>query len=257
MGLSMAAAERWVRRWDRQQQRYAVDREERFTVIADVVQQVTARQRRPLIADLGCGPGSLTAWLAQRMPGAEIVAVDMDPLLLGLARTLHADAARYIETVIGEPGWTDALGLNRPLDAAVSTTALHCLGEDSLRRTYHQIAALLRPGGVLVNADHFPPEDTQPTQITTHVGIRRSERLRAFAHEDWESWWASTAKDPELAGLLAERRRTQREAHQAVKSVGHNGLSLSRHTALLRQAGFAQAGPVWQFGNGHVLVAVR
>ncbi|ADI04581.1 putative methyltransferase [Streptomyces bingchenggensis BCW-1] len=144
-----------------------------------------------------------------------------------------------------------------PDATAVSTTALHCLGEDSPRRTCRQIAALLRPGRVLVNADHFPLDDTQPTQITAHVGIRRSERLRAFAHEDGESWWAATAKDPDLAGLLAERRRTGREVHQAVKGVGHNGLSLSRHTPLPRQAGFAQAGPVWQFGNSHVLVAVR
>ncbi|MFI9645178.1 GTP-binding protein [Streptomyces sp. NPDC052040] len=31
-------------------------------------------------------------------------------------------AARYEETVIGAEGWADSLGLNRPLDAAVSTT---------------------------------------------------------------------------------------------------------------------------------------
>ncbi|WP_421106749.1 class I SAM-dependent methyltransferase [Streptomyces sp. NEAU-S77] len=257
MGLSRAAAERWVRRWDRQQQRYAVDRDERFTVIADVVQQVTAGQARPLVVDLGSGPGSLTARLAGRLPEAEIVAVDMDPLLLELARTRHADAARYVETVIGEPGWTDALGLDRPLDAAVSTTALHYLAEGSLRRTYQHLAALLRPGGVLVNADHFPPDDTQPTRIAAHVGHRRSERLRAFTHEDWESWWAATAKDPELSGLLAKRRRGQPAAPPGGGSGGHNGLPLSLHVKLLRQAGFTQTGPVWQFGNSHVLVAVR
>ncbi|MFD8384397.1 class I SAM-dependent methyltransferase [Streptomyces sp. NPDC059679] len=257
MGLSRAAAERWVGRWERQQQRYAVDREERFTVIADVVQHSTADRPRPLIVDLGCGPGSLTARLAERMPAAEIVAVDRDPLLLALARTRHAAAARYVEAVIGEPGWTDVLGLHGPLDAAVSTTALHCLTEEPLRRTYQRLAALLRPGGVLVNADHFPPDDTQPARIAAHVGARRSERLRAFAHEDWDSWWAATAQDPELAGLLAERRESRRPAHQQDTGVGHNGLCLSRHIALLRQAGFAQAGPVWQFGDSHVLVAVR
>ncbi|WP_208867395.1 class I SAM-dependent methyltransferase [Streptomyces himastatinicus] len=160
-----------------------------------------------------------------------------------------------VETVIGEPGWTDALDLDRPLDAAVSTTALHYLAEGSLRRTYHHLAALLRPGGVLVNADHFPSDDTQPTQLAAHVGNRRSERLRAFTHEDWGAWWAATAKDPELSGLLAERRRKQPPASR--EGGGHNGLCLPRHIELLRQAGFAQAGPVWQFGNSHVLVAVR
>ena len=73
----------------------------------------------------------------------------MDPLLLELARTHHADAARYVETVIGEPGWPDALDLDRPLGAAVSTTALHYLSEGSLRRAYHHLAALLRTGGAM------------------------------------------------------------------------------------------------------------
>ncbi|MCQ8195215.1 class I SAM-dependent methyltransferase [Streptomyces rugosispiralis] len=255
MGLSMAAAERWVQRWDRQQQRYAIDREERFTVIADVVQQATNGRRRPLVIEFGCGPGSLTARLAGRLPEAEVIAVDMDPLLLELARTRHADAARYVETVIGEAGWIDALGLDGPPHTAVSTTALRYLAEDSLRRTYLQLADLLRPGGVLVNADHFPSDDTQPTQIAAHVGNRRAERLRAFAHEDWESWWAATARDPELAGLLTERRGKQPSAPHG--GGGHNGLSLSRHVKLLHQAGCAQVGPVWQFGSSHVLVAVR
>lgn len=36
MGLSMAVAEWWVERWERQQRRYAIDREERFTVIGEI-----------------------------------------------------------------------------------------------------------------------------------------------------------------------------------------------------------------------------
>lgn len=35
------------------------------------------------------------------------------------------------------------------------------------------------------------------------------------------------------------------------------GLSVWQHAELLRQAGFAEAGPVWQFGDDHVLVGVR
>jgi trans-aconitate methyltransferase len=253
MGLSMATAERWVKRWERQQQRYAVDREERFTVIADVVEHVTEGQARPLVVDLGCGPGSLAARLAERLPHAEVVAADMDPLLLELARTHHADAARYVDAVIGEDGWTEALALDRPLDAAVSTTALHYLPEDTLRRTYTQLATLLRPGGVLVNGDHLLQDGAKPSRITAHVGHRRSERQQAFAHQDWESWWTAVADEPELADLLAERRHRQ----PTPKSGNGNGLTLSDHAGLLHQAGFEHAVPVWQFGNSYVLVAIR
>ncbi|WP_031186888.1 class I SAM-dependent methyltransferase, partial [Streptomyces sp. NRRL S-1896] len=73
-------------------------------------------------------------------------------------------------------GWTDTLGLDRPLDAAVSTTALHYLPEPVLLRTYRSLASLLRPGGVLVNGDHFPPDAAPCSDLTAHVGRRRSER---------------------------------------------------------------------------------
>ncbi|WP_066942970.1 class I SAM-dependent methyltransferase [Streptomyces lushanensis] len=251
MGLSMATAESWVRRWERQQQRYAVDREERFTVIADVVEHVTEGQPRPRVLDLGCGPGSLAARLAARLRRAEIVAVDMDPLLLELARTHHADAARYVDAEIGADGWTEALALEQPLDAAVSTTALHYLSEDALRRTYTELARLTRPGGVLVNADHLLHHGAGHSRIAAHVGRCRALRQQAFAHEDWESWWAAAAEEPEFADLLDERAR-----RGPIAGAGEE-LPLSRHRELLLRAGFEHVAPVWQFGHSHVLVAIR
>ncbi|MFC9125803.1 class I SAM-dependent methyltransferase [Streptomyces sp. NPDC057099] len=254
MGLSLATAERWVERWELQQQRYAVDREERFTVIADVVEHVTAgRGVRPLVVDLGCGPGSLAARLVRRLPDAEIVAVDRDPVLLELGRTHHPDAARYVDAEIGAPGWTGTLGLDRPLDAAVSTTALHYLDRDTLLRTYRQLASLLRPGGVLVNGDHLPQDAAGPAGIAAHVGRCRADRQRVFAHEDWGSWWTALSRDPELTDLLAERRRRE----EPLDSGRPAELPLSAHLELLRQAGFGTAGPVWQYGDSCVVVAVR
>lgn len=255
MGVSMETAQLWVERWEHQQQHYAVAREERFTVIADVVEHVAAHQPRPLLLDLGCGPGSLAARLAARLPDAEIVAVDMDPVLLELARTHHADAARYVDTVIGPDGWTDALGLDRPVDAVVSTTALHYLSEQTLLRTYRRLEGLLRRGGVLVNGDHFPLDDRRCSELTAHVGRRRAERSRTRAHEDWESWWNEAAQDPELTDLFS--RREKRHAAPGNDDGNDNDLTLARHTELLRQAGFSHITPVWQFGDSHVLVALK
>ncbi|TKA12730.1 class I SAM-dependent methyltransferase [Actinacidiphila oryziradicis] len=155
--------------------------------------------------------------------------------------------------MIGEDAWTEALALDRPLDAAVSTTALHYLPQDTLRRTYAQLATLLRPGGVLVNGDHLLQDGAKPSRIAAHIGHRRAERQQALTHDDWESWWTAVADDPELADLLAERRH-----RQPTPGPGNgNGLTLSHHTELLRQAGFEHAVPVWQFGNSYVLVALR
>jgi SAM-dependent methyltransferase len=254
MTVSTATAKVWVERWERQQQRYAVDREERFTVIADVVEHVVAGREAPLLLDLGCGPGSLAARLATRLLDAEIVAVDMDPVLLGLARAHRGGVARYVDAVIGEEGWTDRLELRRPLDAAVSTTALHYLSAPALLRTYRRLAELLRPGGVVVNGDHFPPESASCSRLTAHVGRRRAERAGAHTAEDWHSWWRAAARDPELTPLFAERdlRQDARRGHTA----GWR-LTAADHVRLMLRAGFQEVTPVWQVGDSCVLVGVK
>ncbi|MFI6345568.1 class I SAM-dependent methyltransferase [Streptomyces sp. NPDC050560] len=251
MSLSTTTAARWVDRWERQQRRYAIDREERFTVIADVVEHVTAGRSRPVVVDLGCGPGSLAVRLTRRLPRAHVVAVDMDPVLLAMARALGPGLVRYVDAVIGTEGWTSALGVEGQLDAAVSTTALHYLPHETLQRVYGELAGILRPGGVVVNADHLLPEDA--ADIAAHVGRSRAGRRRDFSHEDWDTWWRAAERDPELTDLFAERRRRLTR----LTGGGNNGLSLDRHATMLRRAGFAQAGPVWQVGGSCVLVAVR
>src|SRR6185437_10971119 len=117
----------WIKRWDAQQEVYMPDREDRFTALIDAVEEGAGRPD-PLVVDLGCGPGSLSVRLLDRLPAAVVVAVDADPLLLGLGRaSARASALRFVEADLAQPGWSTALGLDRPVDAAVSTTALHWL----------------------------------------------------------------------------------------------------------------------------------
>ncbi|MFF7636118.1 class I SAM-dependent methyltransferase [Kitasatospora sp. NPDC008050] len=252
MGVSTALAETWVRRWERQQERYAVDREERFAVIADLVERVTRGQRSPLVVDLGSGPGSLAVRLVARIPSARIVAVDIDPLLLELGRTHAPQAARYVEALIGGEDWIAALGLDRPVDAAVSTTALHYPEPERLRAIYRELAGVLRPGGVLVNGDHLAPADPAIAALATAVGHCRTRRQGAGDGEDWAGWWAEVRRVPEFAELLAARA-----ARTAPGSGDGNGLSAQHHEDLLREAGFRHVGVVWRCGASAVLVAVR
>lgn len=250
--MNTAVAAQWVERWEGQQQRYAIDREERFTVIADVVEHISRDCTAPLIVDLGSGPGALAARLAARLPAAEVLAVDADPLLLELGRAHYGTTLRFVEVTIGSPRWLEALALNnRPLDAAVSTTALHYLTEGTLREVYRELAERLRPGGVFVNGDHINPDAAAIHDLAQEIGRRRAERCRAHAQEDWQSWWAGATADPALSALPA---RTRERRHPRCEG---NDLSISGHVELLREAGFGHAGAVWQFGNSHVLVAVR
>ncbi|GLY95993.1 trans-aconitate 2-methyltransferase [Actinoplanes sp. NBRC 103695] len=63
-------------------QRYGDERSRPFF---DLVARVGAEKPRAVV-DLGCGPGQLTATLAQRWPGARVTGVDSSPEMVARAR---------------------------------------------------------------------------------------------------------------------------------------------------------------------------
>ena len=247
-------ARQWLERWDRQQERYIPDREERFAVIADVV-EAAAERPNPLVLDLGAGPGSLALRVLERLPGAQVVAVDADPTLLGLARAAAGEQRRLriVERDLRRPGWPAALELLRPPDAIVSTTALHWLTEPALAAVYRECFALLRPGGVLVDGDHLPEPAARPAlaRLQERVLEGRIDRAGVATREEWAAWWSALAAAPEVADLTALR---------APRPLDHDvpqPPDLADHVRLLEEAGFAEVGTVWQSGTDRVLVAVR
>ena len=261
-----AVATRWVRRWDRQQEHYALDRAARSRAVADVVAAaVQGHPGEPLVVDLGAGPGSLSRAVAAAVPAAAVVAVDCDPLLLALGAAHDRDAGgdpgrdaaapvprrriRYVEALVGAPGWVRAVAGQRPWDAAVAATSLHYPDRDELAAIYRDVAAALRPGGVLVNADHLPDPAGPVAGLAAALEARHRRRWQPGG-EDWAAWWAAACADPDLAPALAARRDAQ-------PAGGENGLTLAEHEELLRAAGFCDTGVVWQAGTSRVLVAVR
>jgi SAM-dependent methyltransferase len=252
--LTATQSKAWVDRWDRQQERYMTDREERFAVIADVVEASVGRPD-PLVLDIGCGPGSLAARLLDRIPDASVVGIDADPLLLGLAaQSLPVERLRLVQTDLRTTSWADALALPRPADAVVSTTALHWLDADQLAATYAAAASLLRPGGVLVNGDHLFEGAGAPALERLGEVVRERRAVRTGTAtgpgEDWEAWWREVESAPELAELVA--KRAEWSARHRVDDVPTYG----DHLDLLRAAGFGETGTIWQAGDDRVIVAI-
>jgi SAM-dependent methyltransferase len=247
--MRATTAQRWIKRWDAQQEHGIPDREERFRVVIDVVAAAVGTAPAHVV-DLGCGPGSLSARLAAALSNVEIVGVDADPLLLGLGVANTGPRVRLVEADLGYPSWPERTGLTGPWDAAVSSTALHWLDADTLAVLYRTLAERLRPGGVFVNADHMAPGMSTVDALAEAVRVGRTARVGSDRHEDWAQWWHALRDDPELTQLLDGR------AAYPIEHTG-NELTVGQHAELLRAAGFAEAAPVWQFGDDHVLVAVR
>jgi SAM-dependent methyltransferase len=266
----------WINRWDAQQQLYMPDREERFTALIDAVEAGTGRDD-PLVLDLGCGPGSLAVRLLDRIPGARVVAIDSDPVLLALGNAGYGGrpGLRFADQDLRAPGWPGALGLDRPADAAVSTTALHWLRAGALRAMYAQLATVVRPGGLLLDGDELKEDETvAPTLARLGQALAERAVLRATGYlpdgvpdgvagdgpcdgqgsnpENWKAWWQAANSAPELAGPAAERQqRRLSEDHHGSESV-----LLGEHVDALRAAGFAEIGTLWQRGDNRILCAV-
>ena len=249
-------ARRWIERWDSQQEGYLPDREDRFTALIDAVEEAAGRPD-PLVLDLGSGPGSLAVRLLRRIPAATVVAIDADPLTLGLGRAAWRELSGlcFVDADLRVPGWSASLGLSRQPDAAVSTTALHWLTQSALTAVYAELAGVLRPGGLVLNGDHMSADDSEPTLgRLERVLIEREEQRRrpGGLAETWTDWWAAAAADPALAGLVAERaaRRVDTEHHDSPAG------RLSVQAGALRSAGFAEVGTLWQRGESRLLCGV-
>ena len=154
-------------------------------------------------------------------------------------------------------GWAAGLGLDRPADAAVSTTALHWLPGPALRSMYAELATVLRPGGLLLDGDHFKgDESASPVIEKLGEALIAREEQRRFPQghpETWTGWWEAIAADPGLAGLAARRERLHLDSEHHGSPSGW----LATHVEALRAAGFSEVGTLWQRGNNRILCGVR
>jgi tRNA (cmo5U34)-methyltransferase len=141
------------------------------------------------VLDLGAGTGILSAYVAKRHPGVELVLLDAVASMLAQAQQLLA--GREIAVAVAD--LRDPLP-EGPFDAVVSALAIHHLDDDAKQDLDARVCEVLRPGSVFVNAD----EVRGPTSWL-------AERQR-------EGWLAACrregASELELTQALADARRS-------------------------------------------------
>ncbi|MCD9878003.1 class I SAM-dependent methyltransferase [Streptomyces guryensis] len=241
----------WQESWDRQQETYMPDREERFRIMLDMVEACVGPE--PRILDLACGTGSITARLLARFPGATSTGIDLDPALLAIARGTFEgeDRVGFVEADLKAPDWPARLPYES-YDAVLTATALHWLHSEPLAVLYGQVAELVRHGGVFMNADHMIDESTPRINAAErdqrHARMDQAMRSGAL---DWAQWWQLAAEDPVLAGPTARRYEIYGE------HADGDMPSAQWHARVLREKGFGEARAVWCSPADTLLLALK
>lgn len=132
-----------------------------------------------LVGDLGCGPGHVAAFLAER--GAQVVGLDLSEGMVEQARRLHP----HLDFRVG-----DLLGL--PLEAAslsgaVAFYSLIHVEPAQIPAALAEIRRVLRPGGRLLVAFHI---GDVPVQLTEWWGQAVRVEFHFFRPAQMEEWLA-------------------------------------------------------------------
>lgn len=252
-------------RWDRQQEGYIREREERFGVMFEILDHAFGDGFT--VIDAACGPGSLGKRLLQRFPNANLLALDADVMLLEMARVSlanHRNRVSVIECDLSKHLWPDlvretvqARGWTAPV-ALVSTTALHWLSPGELAEFYGLAGVLLAPGGIVMNGDHMRFDSRWPTLAAAARKLRERIQVEAVdsGEDDWAMWWERAGGTPGLSALKAQRDAFY-AARRPKRATSGEDCPVDFHVAALRHAGFTEAGTAWQSFDNYVVFGRR
>lgn len=101
------------------------------------------KKNDPDILELGCGPGNVTGFLKSYFPESRIVAIDLAPKMIQLARKAFPDVDFRVMDV------RDVLRLNQSFDAIMCSFCLPFLSKSDAAKLIDDCATLLNKGGVI------------------------------------------------------------------------------------------------------------
>jgi len=240
----------WVKRFEKMQKRYLVRWEDRFEIIVRLLE--AKEDDVNLVVDLGCGAGSLAERILKAFGECKITAIDFDPTLLMLAKARlgkFGKRARIVLQDLREKSWTNCV--KGKVDAVVSATALHWFSADQLTDLYQQLAGVLKPSGIFLNADHVASDSAAIQKAwEQHREIMRNDE--GYGNGDaWDGFFEACAE-----ALNMDVHRIRQKAIGQWVGV-EEGLPLAWHFDRLQECGFASVDCFWRCDCDAVYGAIR
>ncbi|SEQ16229.1 methyltransferase domain-containing protein [Microlunatus flavus] len=170
---------------------YSAFADERSRPFTDLLARVRADDARRVV-DLGCGPGPLTAGLAVRWPGAEVLGVDSSTAMIDAARPHAGPRVSFVLADLADlAAWAPA----EPLDVVLSNAALQWVPDH--RALLPALVDLLADGGWL--AFQVPGNHDAPS----HRALRAVAAQEPFAEHTAGVTRTAVAEPADYLGDLA------------------------------------------------------
>ncbi|MEU4623280.1 methyltransferase domain-containing protein [Actinoplanes sp. NPDC023801] len=238
--LDRMTVDRWRRSWDEMMAGFlpgAASFEAALPVVAEALSGGVPRR----VLDLGGGPGVFAERMAGFWPDADVGMIDLDPVLLALARAGTGGRIRVHRGDLESP-WSGTVVADGPYDLVTVVMTMHYLAPEAARAVYRAARSVLRPGGLFIVADLMPESG---------LGVFADRLNPSVAGPAWNRWWEELRCQESLQDLLDERRATF-----AGRTPAEFAPPEHWHRSAARQAGFGQAGVVWRWGAHAALAAV-
>lgn len=160
------------------------------------------------VADVGCGPGRITAHLSEL--GVDAFGIDLSPGMIQVARRDHPSLRFELGSM------TDLDLADGSLAGLVAWYSLIHVPDDEISSVLTHFQRVLRPGGPLLLSFHVGDESRLKTQgygghpMKVYVHRRQLDRMTAWLNDAGftvEAHSTLTSAESTLGGILLARRR--------------------------------------------------
>lgn len=134
------------------------------------------------VLDLGCGTGNQLKGIFQKLPNAQITAIDLSEEMLGKLKEKYPSYLKQIEIVQGS--YLSLPFSDCSYDYVVSVYSLHHFTKDVKRTLYEKIKKSLKPEGMYIEGDCVVSAEKEAQLLEDYQQVVTKELSNELYHID-------------------------------------------------------------------------